>query len=63
MVVQHVVAVLMLVITCIAIWYSQMRVSQGKIPTIRRLPAMDALEEAIALCAEIHRELQGILLP
>jgi hypothetical protein len=52
MVVQNVVAVLMLVLTCIAIWYSQMRVSQGKVPTIRRLPAMDALEEAIALCAE-----------
>jgi hypothetical protein len=52
MVVKNVVALIMLVLTCVVIWYSGLRVSQGKIPKIRRLPAMDALEEAIGLCAE-----------
>jgi len=52
MVVQHVSALVLLIVTCISIWYASFRVSQGKIPTIRRLPAMDALEEAIGLCAE-----------
>jgi len=52
MAVQNVVALAMLILTCVSIWYSTYRVSQGKIPLIRKLPAMDALEEAIALCAE-----------
>lgn len=52
MAIQHVVALVMLVITIAFIFYSQSRARAGNVPTIRRFPAMDALEEAIGLCAE-----------
>jgi len=52
MLIQHTLALVMLLITCASIWYAQQNVLKGKIPYIRNFPAMDALEEAIGLCAE-----------
>lgn len=52
MAIQNLVALIMLVITCAFIYYAQWDAKRGNVPTIRTFPAMDALEEAIGLCAE-----------
>jgi hypothetical protein len=49
---QNVTALFFLLLTAILLGWTIMRARKGIVPNIRKLPALDAIEEAIALCAE-----------
>ncbi len=44
-----------LVIIGFAMYYYSKQAKEGKVPEIRRLPALDAVDEAIGRCAEMDR--------
>lgn len=45
----------MLLILCSVMWYTTTLVKRGKIPFIRKIPALDAIEEAVGRCVEMGR--------
>jgi hypothetical protein len=49
------ISLALLVFALIATTYSMLRAMQGKIPTIRELPAMTAIKEAVGRCVEMGK--------
>jgi hypothetical protein len=55
MIVINITAIIFLLGLMATIMYTAYRAKQGKVPHIRKIPALDAIEEAVGRCAELGR--------
>jgi hypothetical protein len=53
--INNIFALTMFLILCGIMWYTTTLVKRGKIPYIRKIPALDAIEEAVGRCVEMGR--------
>ena len=53
----RIVGLLLLAVICGSIYYFLARAQQGKLANIRRLPQVDAIDELIARCVEMNKEM------
>ena len=53
--IKNISSILLLVFLLLIISYTSYRAKKGKVPHIRKIPALDAIEEAVGRCAEMGR--------
>ena len=53
--VKHVFSLVLLLALFIILWFTSQQAAKGKVPTIRKIPGLDAIEEAIGRSVEMGR--------
>ena len=55
MVVKHIFALILSLALFVILWFTSQQASQGKVPQIRKIPGLDAIEEAVGRSVEMGR--------